>query len=102
MRATNKVTNQELQEIVNEIPIVILNDLSNYIYELRNENWKLNKTYKRYNTMYNKLKDRIDKAIEYIENNAEKTEQRLDFDEMKTYNVALLEIKDILKGVDKE
>ena len=87
------LTNQELQEIVDEIPIVILNNLSCYICNLNEENRKLKKTYKRYNTMYNKLKSKIDKAIEYIKKATEET---------KFENDKLIDVLDILKGDDKE
>jgi hypothetical protein len=48
------------------------------------------------------LQQRIDKAIEYIENNKENTYQTLDFENNKSYNSALLELKSLLEGKDNE
>lgn len=82
------MTNEEFKKQVKETPLMALNYLGQLISDYYLENID--------------LKGKIKLAVEYIENNAEKTEQRLDFDKMKTYNVALLEVKDILKGSDKE
>lgn len=51
---------------------------------------------------YYELLDAIKEVREYIEKNLENTSQTLRFDENKSYNTALIELKEILDKVDKE
>ena len=48
------------------------------------------------------LQDRIDKAIEFIKENENNISSIKDLENNKTYNSALLSVKDILQGVDKK
>lgn len=48
------------------------------------------------------LKERYNKAIEFIKENESNISSIKDLENNKTYNIALLRVKDILQGVDKE
>ncbi len=48
------------------------------------------------------LKKRYNKAIKFIKENENNISSIKDLENNKTYNSALLSVKDILKGVDKE
>ena len=75
-----------------------MNDL--YTYQLETENKQLREAL---HTTRKVLEEEIatkKKAIEYIKENKENTEQTLDFNEMKTYNTALLKLLEILGDKD--
>ena len=83
----------------NNVPIEEGKIIGHFIEELVKENEKLN----HYKLLYQKVKERNDKAIEFIENNGEKQYNHHDNYRGKWYRPEELDtLDDILKGENEE
>ncbi len=87
------MTTKEFEEYIQNNLVWVLHNVRVATGNIVEENRQLNKDYKREKTINKKLRERVSKAIEYIEQNEWYSKLR------KTFINNLL---DILKGVDKE